>query len=140
MTPDRMAQIHAAAFTPHGEVWSAGEIAAMLDRAHIHAVTLGTDGFALLQIIAPEAELLTIAIHPDAQGKGRGTALLAAAMQVAQDAGARHVFLEVAADNAAAVALYRGAQFIPTGRRQGYYRRAPGVTIDAITLSRDLGA
>jgi ribosomal-protein-alanine N-acetyltransferase len=140
MTPARMAEIHAAAFAGHGQIWPEGEIAAMLAKPLIHAVTLAQDGFALVQIIPPEAELLTIAVSPDAQGKGHGRALLASVMAQARIAGATRLFLEVAADNHAALALYRSTQFIQTGQRRGYYQRTGGVAVDAITFGCDLSA
>ena len=140
MTPARMAEIHAAAFAGHGQIWPEGEIAAMVAKPLIHAVTLAQDGFALVQIIPPEAELLTIAISPAAQGKGHGRALLASVMAQARIAGATRLFLEVAADNHAALALYRSTQFIQTGQRRGYYQRPGGVGVDAITFGCDLSA
>ena len=140
MTPARMAEIHAAAFAGHGQIWPEGEIAAMLAKPLIHAVTLAQDGFALVQIIPPEAELLTIAVSPDAQGKGHGRALLASVMAQARIAGATRLFLEVAADNHAALALYRSTQFIQTGQRRGYYQRPGEVGVDAITFGCDLSA
>ena len=140
MTPARMAEIHAAAFAGHGQIWPEGEIAAMLAKPLIHAVTLAQDGFALVQIIPPEAELLTIAISPDAQGKGHGRTLLASVMAQARIKGATLLFLEVAADNHAALALYHSTQFIQTGQRRGYYQRTGGVAVDAITFGCDLSA
>jgi|TARA_B100001964_G_C14071093_1_gene525917 ribosomal-protein-alanine N-acetyltransferase len=44
----------------------------------------------------------------------------------AQDLGAGELFLEVAEDNGAALALYAGAGFVQVGRRQGYYQGAGG--------------
>lgn len=140
MTPARMAQIHAAAFAGRDRAWPAPEIAAMLERPPIQPVSLGQDGFALLQILPPEAELLTIAIAPAAQGKGLGRALLAEAMAAARRAGARRIFLEVAADNGAALALYAAAGFTRQGLRGGYYRRADGAAVDALVLGCALGA
>lgn len=140
MTPARMAAIHAAAFAGRGQLWSEGEITAMLAQPLIHAVSLGQDGFALVQVIAPEAEVLTIAVDPSAQGRGLGTALLRKAMDAAMAAGARTVFLEVAADNAAARALYARAGFAQTGRRRGYYARPGSAAVDALTLGCALSA
>jgi ribosomal-protein-alanine N-acetyltransferase len=140
MTPARMAAIHGAAFAGRGQIWSEVEITAMLARPVIHAVHLGLDGFALVQVLAPEAEILTIAVDPEAQGKGRGTALLARAMDAAMAAGARDLFLEVAADNAPALALYARAGFAQTGRRRGYYARPGSAPVDALTLSSALSA
>ena len=140
MTPARMAQIHAAAFAGHGQIWSEADIAAMLARPVIHAVSLGSEGFALVQIVAPEAELLTIAIDPHAQGKGHGAALLRQVMDAALAASAQDLFLEVAADNARALALYGRAGFVRTGLRRGYYARPGSAFVDALTLRRVLSA
>jgi ribosomal-protein-alanine N-acetyltransferase len=135
-----MAEIHAAAFAGQGGIWSETEIAAMMAHPAIQAVTEGDTGFALLQILPPEAEILTLAIDPAAQGRGHGTALLDAAMRCAAQAGADIMFLEVADDNAAAHALYARAGFTETGRRRGYYTRPEGRRIDGLNLTRPLFA
>ena len=140
MTPERMAEIHAAAFAETGEVWPMSTITAMLARPVIEPVTLGQDGFALMQIIPPEAEILTLAIDPAAQGRGHGTALLAKAIVLAEHAGGEVIFLEVAADNAAARALYQRAGFHQTGQRRGYYARTGAAPVDALTLTRSRNA
>ncbi|PWK60857.1 GNAT family N-acetyltransferase [Roseicyclus mahoneyensis] len=140
MTPARMAAIHAAAFGGRGQVWSEAEIAAMCARPAIHSIGVDDDGFALLQILAPEAELLTLAVDPLAQGRGLGRITLEAAMARAARAGATTMFLEVAEDNAAACALYRRAGFMQTGRRRGYYARKGATPVDALILSRMLNA
>lgn len=140
MTPARMAAIHAAAFSGHGQLWSEAEITAMLARPLIHAITLGQTGFALVQVIAPEAEILTIAVDPVAQGQGLGAALLRKGIDAAMAAGAQDLFLEVAADNAPALALYARAGFAQTGRRRGYYARPGSAAVDALTLGCVLSA
>lgn len=140
MTPARMAAIHAAAFGDRGQVWPEAAIEAMLARAPIRWVAAGADGFAILQVLPPEAELLTIAVDPAAQGRGVGTALLRAAMSRARLCGARTMWLDVAEDNAPARALYARAGFAETGRRPGYYARTRGKAVDALLLSRGLAA
>jgi len=45
--------------------------------------------------------------------------------------------LEVAVDNAAAIALYEAAGFTVKGRRRRYYRRTDG-NVDAIIMRRAL--
>lgn len=140
MTPARMAQIHAAAFADHGQIWTKADIAALLARPHTRAISLGRHGFALLQVLAPEAEILTIAVDPATQGRGHGTALVQLVIDAARTAGAETLFLEVAADNAAARALYARAGFVPTGQRRGYYARAGSAAVDALTLTLVLGA
>jgi len=140
MTPARMAEIHAAAFAGQDRPWPEAEIAALLARPVIHAVTEGTQGFALLQILPPEAEIVTLGIDPQAQRRGLGTALLQRVLDTAADAGATTLFLEVAADNAPARALYARARFAEAGRRSGYYARPGGTAVDALVLSRALSA
>lgn len=140
MTPARMAEIHAAAFAGQGRIWPETEIAAMLARPVIQGVAQGDTGFALLQILPPEAEVMTLAIDPTAQGRGLGAALLGACMRQAARAGAEVMFLEVAADNGPARALYARAGFTETGRRRGYYARPGGRAIDALTMTRSLAA
>jgi ribosomal-protein-alanine N-acetyltransferase len=136
MTPARMAEIHAAAFAGRGEVWSEAEIAALRDRPTTGFVATGDTGFVLLQIVPPEAEILTLAVHPAAQGQGLGRVLIEAAAALVASKGAETLFLEVAEDNAAARALYAKTGFTETGRRQRYYSRDDAPPVDALILSR----
>ncbi|GAB5448679.1 GNAT family N-acetyltransferase [Gymnodinialimonas sp.] len=128
---ETLAALHAASF-PRG--WSAHEFEALLANPTTHAVT-SPHGFALMQIIAPEAELITISILPTARGQGHGRALLGQAIQAAQKHGATTMYLEVEADNTAALALYTAAGFETTGRRAGYYAYPDQDAVDAITMA-----
>ena len=88
-----------------------------------------------------EAEVLTLAVRPHARRHGRGRALVQAAADLLAHAGAAELRLEVAADNAAALALYAACGFEPTGRRRGYYARGAGApAMDALTLLRRLNS
>ena len=140
MTPARMAKIHAAAFAGRGQVWSEAEIAALCARTTTDIVTTGEDGFMLLQVIPPEAEILTLAVDPPAQGQGLGVALIEMASARIAAMGAETLFLEVAEDNGAARALYAKTGFTETGRRKGYYARSGEPDADALILSRTLSA
>ena len=62
-------------------------------------------GFVLSRLAADEAEILTIAVDGAHQGRGVGRALLSENLRQAANAGAKVMFLEVAKDNAAALAL-----------------------------------
>ena len=136
MTPAAMARLHAAAF-PRARPWSEAEFAALLAQPGCFAA--GDErAFALVRVIADEAELLTIATHPDHRRRGLARALMAAWTGQAERLGARRAFLEVAADNAPAVALYEATGFTPCGRRRGYYRRAGAAPADALIYARDL--
>ena len=53
--------------------------------------------------------------------------------------GATAAFLEVAADNAGAAALYRRLDWVEAGRRKGYVRRLDGGRVDALVMRLDLG-
>lgn len=93
-------------------------------------------GFLLGRVIADEAELLTVAVRPEAQGQGIGNRLVAAFLAEAAKRGAAQAFLEVAETNSAARALYSRAGFAETGRRKGYYSTVGGPSVDAILMSR----
>lgn len=133
MTPDRLAALHATAFTEAPRPWSAAEFAGLLADP---AVLLATDpaGFALGRVAGPEAELLTLAVAPDARRRGLGAALLARLCRAAADAGAEEMLLEVAEPNVAARALYARAGFAEVGRRPRYYTRTGCPGIDALVL------
>ena len=51
---------------------------------------------------------------------------------------AQRAFLEVSAENPAAIALYDLAGFRTEGRRRGYYAPPQGARIDALVMARDL--
>lgn len=136
MTPEALARLHARAFT-HPRPWSAREFAQLLDSPHVFVVAQ-SHAFALGRVIAGEAELLTIATDPDRRRQGLGAATLAGFHETAAARGATTAFLEVAADNTAARALYGSAGYDQTGLRAGYYKRTDGTAIDALILSRAL--
>ena len=92
-------------------------------------------GFILCRMAADEAEVLTLLVLPPYRRSGLGGRLLAAACAQAASAGAARMFLEVAADNAAGLALYAARGFLPVGRRPRYY----GGRIDALILEKYLG-
>src|SRR5579871_6030358 len=124
--------------------WSAQEFEALLrDRSVIAAAALDAGdgamrGFVLARQAADEAEILTIAVARAAQGHGLGRALMAYALRQAANAGARTLFLEVDADNAPAIALYRRHGFATVGERPGYYRRKDGGRATALVMSRPI--
>jgi len=127
-----LAALHVACFP---DPWDAAAISALL-------VTPGTfayahdDGFVLARAAGEEAEILTLAVAPAARGRGLGRGLLQAAIARARELGAKTMFLEVGADNPAALALYAGLGFTKCGMRKGYY----GGTSDALVLKLPLPA
>ena len=134
MTPARMAQIHAASFaTPRP--WTEAEFAQLLADPAI-LLTEAAEGFAIGRVVIDEAEVLTIAVAPDARRKGIGARLLGDLLDKLAGMGATTVHLEVAADNSAARALYAAAGFAESGRRKGYYQSGAGQRIDALVMRR----
>lgn len=135
MTPAALASIHAASFiTPRP--WSAAEFAGFLADPLCFLIP-DPGGFALGRAVAGEAELLTIAVTPRKRRRGLGQRLLKAFLQDARARGADAAFLEVAANNPAAIGLYLAAGFARVGRRPGYYPTPDGA-IDALCFRRDL--
>ncbi|TCP59838.1 ribosomal-protein-alanine N-acetyltransferase [Rhodovulum bhavnagarense] len=136
MTPDALAALHAACFvTPRP--WGAAEFAALMGLPGVYLCGDST-AFALGRAVADEAELLTLAVAPAARRRGLGRARLAAFEAEARARSAGTAFLEVAADNIAARALYAGAGYREAGRRPGYYGSADGVRSDALVLHKRL--
>ncbi len=76
--------------------------------------------FALFRVVAGEAELLRVATAPVWRRRQVASALLGAAFAELDGAGV-DCHLEVRADNRAALELYVGLGFAPSGRRRKYY-------------------
>jgi [ribosomal protein S18]-alanine N-acetyltransferase len=135
------ANLHAVSFA---HPWSAEEIAALIaESSTLGAAALDPSsgrlrGFALVRLAADEAEILTIAVAANLRGKGVGRMLLDDALRRAANAGAAAIFLEVAEDNPAALALYHRAGFARVGERPGYYRRTDGGRATAIVMRKAL--
>lgn len=130
-----LAAMHETAFEAP---WGADEIAALLTGPGGFAVIAENeeaDGFILCRAIGGEAEILTLAVRPEARQRGLGRSLLEAAAAIATKAGAEAMFLEVAEDNTAAMGLYQSSGFRLAGRRPGYYRRGDEAT-DALVMRR----
>ena len=93
----------------------------------------GLCGFAGLARSGSEAEVLTLAVDPAVRGAGLGRRLLHTMLDAAREAGCDAVYLDVAADNAAARGLYAGTGFVELGRRAGYYQ-GPAGRVDAVLM------
>jgi ribosomal-protein-alanine N-acetyltransferase len=133
---ETLAALHAAAFD---EPWSGEALEALLTAPGVIGL-MREDGFILIRIAADEAEILTLAVRPQARRRGLGGALVEAGAEAAHAANATSLFLEVAADNRAAIALYARSGFQQVGRRKGYYAREGGAPVDALVLARSLAS
>lgn len=72
---------------------------------------------------ARTAVLFGLYVAPRARGRRVGEALVDAVLEEARHLGKSEVFLEVASDNAAAIALYERCGFVPTGAHHAHPRR-----------------
>ncbi|WP_029086151.1 GNAT family N-acetyltransferase [Brevundimonas aveniformis] len=134
MTPDLLAEVHATAFE---QPWDAAAFASLLGQDGV-AVLGDADGFVLIRTVAGDSEILTLAVRPEARRRGYGRLLVEGAVHQAGLDGATQLFLEVAEDNTAALALYRLTGFNQVGLRAGYYTRPDGRRVSAAVLARNL--
>lgn len=131
------------AFDPlFGEAWNAGQCLGIMSLPDVWLsfAEAGerTVGFALSRLLMDEAELLLLAVEPDARGQGVGRALIERTVEIAVGKGAHRLLLEVR-DGNQALDLYQGSGFSEIGRRRDYYRGSDGTTRDALTLARPIG-
>ncbi|MBI1401351.1 GNAT family N-acetyltransferase [Hyphomonas sp.] len=144
LTPDdaaAAAALHALAFA---DAWSEAAFAAQFNAAG--AVTLGVfeEGglvaFALFQNTGLEADLLTVATHPDRRSQGLARRLITRLMDDLAREAVTRVTLDVAEDNAPALHLYASLGFTEDGRRPCYYTAGRPVPVAAILMSKTLAA
>ncbi len=128
------------AFDPRfGEAWTLSQCAGLLPLPGVWLTVARNDGevlgFSLSRIVADEAELLLLAVKPQAQRSGIGKSLLDQFERSATGRGARRLHLEVR-DGNHAVNLYHSSAFTLVGRRRRYYNGQDGQLYDALSLSR----
>ncbi len=140
-----LAALHAACFR---EGWPAASFAALLATPGAFALLASRQvsssspvpvGFIACRAAAAECEVLSLGVAAQARGQRIGQRLLEAAEAAARLRGARMMFLEVAADNLSARALYARLPYIEVGKRSRYYTREGLNSVDALVLRHDLG-
>jgi ribosomal-protein-alanine N-acetyltransferase len=141
---DQVMDVMNAAFgSRFGEAWTRSQCAGILP---MHGVCLivardgetgEAIGFSLSRSVAGESELLLLGVVPGRHRQGIGGRLLEEFMERARAQGSTRVHLEVR-DGNPAVGMYRGAGFLPVGRRRNYYHALDGKRFDALTLAQDL--
>jgi ribosomal-protein-alanine N-acetyltransferase len=133
-----IAALHARLFDPP---WDAEGISRLTEHTAAaafvaqvqHPKTLA--GFIIGHIAADEAEILSIGVAPEWQRRGIARHMVEGLVRAARRAEVKRLFLEVAADNARALRLYKGLGFEPIGYRKAYYRRLGSPPVDAVVLS-----
>jgi ribosomal-protein-alanine N-acetyltransferase len=134
--------IHAACFTfpwPQNDIEALLAAPSTIGDGAFGSKTDDLQGFILSRQAADEAEVLTIAVQPRKRGRGIAGRLLEANLGVLAAKGVKSLFLEVEAENNAALALYRRFAFEIVGERKSYYRKAGGETALAYIMRRPVG-
>lgn len=119
----RMADIHAESFF---KGWSEKDMLGHIQKDLCFGHGRPLEGFVILGHAADQAEILTIAVDPAARRQGLARKLLDIAETELTDLGVDTLFLEVAEDNAPAIAFYKTGGFEPIGKRPAYYKREKG--------------
>lgn len=134
-----LATLHRACFD---DAWSAVSFHTLLSSPGVSALLAPSGneqaGFIVWRVAADEAEILSLGVLPLARRRGLARELVLAAATAAFENGSQSLFLEVAAGNRAALALYSGLGFAQAGRRPAYYRKPDGTAADAFTLKAAL--
>ncbi len=78
-------------------------------------------GYLVLWLFPPEAYIANVAVDPESQGKGVGSALLEHVVAYCQDEQISCITLEVRRSNLRAQALYKRFGFEVVGIRRGMY-------------------
>ncbi len=94
-------------------------------------------GHAIMSVVAGEANILNLCIHPDLQGRGLGRKLLEQMLAIARQQQADTAFLELRCSNRTAFNLYDASGFNEIGLRQNYYPAKKGRE-DAILMAKTL--
>jgi ribosomal-protein-alanine N-acetyltransferase len=105
-----------------------GAVRALVLIAHADARPIA---HACAPMLDDRCELRRIGVVAQARGRGVGRDLIARVIDHAKQADCTRIELEVAADNVAAIALYRRAGFRTVGVRPRYYRDPPA---DAVLM------
>ena len=135
---EALARLHAGCFT---SAWDAIDFETYLSRETDDVLGLFVKnklaGLSVLRTVVDQSDILTICIAKKYRRKGRAAFLLKASENMIARRGADIIFLDVAEDNPAAIALYRRAGYVQHGRRSGYYRR-PDARIGALLFQKRL--
>lgn len=134
----RCAELETVLF-PGDDPWRESAFRAELDSGHYYVgayAESGLVGYAGISVHGrkgdAEANVHTIGVDPEWQGRGVGRALLRALLARA-DGVAAPVYLEVRTDNEAAIGLYEAHGFTRIGIRRRYYWPSGA---DAYTMAR----
>lgn len=134
MTPAKMAALHEACFT-QPRPWSEAEFTDLAE-SPLCIIQTADQGFAIMRLAGPEAELLTIAVHPHARRQGLARSLLTALTTDLKSRNCEEIFLEVVDTNTPAIQLYHSAGFENRAIRKDYYNGPKGQKSSALVMRK----
>lgn len=126
---NQLANLHAKCFPR--KPWGAVDFAE-LKKSGCEIIS-SQNGFIVYRATCDEAEIITVGVAPEARRTGIAAAMIGIMEADLKKRGVKHIFLEVAADNTPARALYKQNNFVQIGIRPKYYDG-----IDAIIMRKDI--
>ena len=126
---DELENLHKACFPK--KPWSASDFADLKKSGC--DIIASQNGFVVWRVVADEAEIITIGVHPNARKSGIASAMLAIIENDIKKRGGKKIFLEVAENNEPARKLYEANGYKKIGIRPKYYDG-----IDAILMEKAL--
>ena len=110
--------------SPEASMWSSESLVESASKgiALVAELDGSIAGIVVGRVAGDEFEILNLAVGNAWRRRGVATSLVGAALDRAQSAGAKQVYLEVRASNDAAITLYTRMGFRVCGRRPKYYR------------------
>ena len=125
MTAADVAEVAALEAVCFSNPWSEASVASELDNPLslwlVARDAAGLLGYIGSQSVPDEADMMNLAVRPDARRQGVAQALLRALEAALRQNGIRSLTLEVRAGNESAIRLYTQAGFRQAGRRKNYY-------------------
>ncbi len=79
-------------------------------------------GFVSYDKVLDEAQIISVAVHPDERKKGYGGMLFEKIIPIAKNEGITFFSLEVRSENIPAITLYKRMGFCEVGVRKNYYQ------------------
>lgn len=108
----------------HSHPWSEKLFLSNFGKRYFNHIMLIDDlpvGYFVASSVAGEVTLMNIAIAPEYQGQGLGTALLQFLIDYVRENDELEIWLEVRVSNKGAIALYQKLGFVEVDKRKAYY-------------------
>ena len=134
---NRLAAFHAKCFENSNQRFNKNSMFYFLKSQNTHLL-YDQRSLAIIQAAQLEADVITLAVDPSMRNHGIGSNLLTLVLEYLEHLNLKKVFLEVEANNTAALNLYRKTGFMRCGLRKDYYGLSQGERVDALVMSYDL--